>query len=562
MTNWTIGKRIILGFTSIIVISLILGLFAYTRILAINQSSNIIADQAVPIYENASLVKYNLTACTMMVYQSLLLNDKNEIEQLKAKMAALSESNTKAFGELEARLTKDSERTMLDKVKANRPIYIKARADLVAIGRPGADNEKEYTQAFKAFDVANDQYVKDLVALIQYSQTGQQTATLSIRSATTSSKAGIIICLGIALTVGTSLALVIIINVNRGLNAIAASLNEGSSQIASATNQLSSTSQLLAEGSSEQAASLEETSASMEEMTSIVQSNSNSVMESKKLADETRQTTTQSVDKMVELKTSVDEAQNASQQLTTAMEAIKTSSDSIAKIIKTIDEIAFQTNILALNAAVEAARAGEAGMGFAVVADEVRNLAKRSADASKETASIIEDSIRKSETGVRINGEVVKKLTDIDAKSRQVGDGLRTILDRVAKVDEAMGQIATASKEQTQGISQVNTALTQMDKVTQSSAASAEETASAAEELNAQAMELKRTVGDLMSLVSKTAATQPSSSEGPVSVLRKTNKRAATTIVLPKSSARAEKPLATGSGIPMDSDFHDIDSHN
>ena len=174
-------------------------------------------------------------------------------------------------------------------------------------------------------------------------------------------------------------------------------------------------------------------------------------------------------------------------QMSGAMEAIKASSDDIAKIIKTIDEIAFQTNILALNAAVEAARAGEAGMGFAVVADEVRSLAQRSAQAAKETSAKIEGAIGKANQGVQISGKV--------------GVALEEIVARVRQVDELAAEVASASREQSQGISQVNLAVGQMDKVTQSNAASAEESASAAEELNAQAATMKAVVGELLKIV-------------------------------------------------------------
>jgi methyl-accepting chemotaxis protein len=176
--------------------------------------------------------------------------------------------------------------------------------------------------------------------------------------------------------------------------------------------------------------------------------------------------------------------------MSAAMEAIRISSNDIAKIIKTIDEIAFQTNILALNAAVEAARAGEAGMGFAVVADEVRNLAQRSAQAAKETADKIEGAIAKTAEGVEVSGKVAQALNDIVTKVRQV--------------DELVTEVSGASREQTQGITQINVAISQMDKVTQSTAASAEESAAAAQELNAQAETMKQSVAELLQLVGGT----------------------------------------------------------
>jgi methyl-accepting chemotaxis protein len=233
------------------------------------------------------------------------------------------------------------------------------------------------------------------------------------------------------------------------------------------------------------------------------------------------------------------------------MEAIKVSSDDIAKIIKTIDEIAFQTNILALNAAVEAARAGEAGMGFAVVADEVRNLAQRSAQAAKETAGKIEGAIAKTSQGVEISATVAQTLKDIVTKVRQV--------------DELVAEVASASREQTQGISQINSAVSQMDKVTQSNAASAEESAAAAQELNSQAAAMKESVNKLLELVGgapKAAAPvvqRPSRPKGAALPIALTQVLADPA---PKKSSNGHAPaapvLAAGpqrGAIPMDGDF-------
>ena len=265
----------------------------------------------------------------------------------------------------------------------------------------------------------------------------------------------------------------IIRSISVPLKRISSELNHGADQAASAANQISAASQSLAEGASEQAAALEETSASLEEMSSMTKRNAETAGKVKELGSEARKAGDIGVQDM--------------SALVGAMDDIKRSSGDIAKIIKTIDEIAFQTNILALNAAVEAARAGEAGAGFAVVADEVRNLARRCAQAAKETASKIEDAVQKSARGADISAKVAKSLEEIVGKARQV--------------DEMAGEVAVASQEQSLGISQVNIAVTQMDKVTQSTAATAEESASASEELNAQAEALKAAVGELWQLV-------------------------------------------------------------
>jgi methyl-accepting chemotaxis protein len=271
----------------------------------------------------------------------------------------------------------------------------------------------------------------------------------------------------------TALVALIIRPVARRLDQMAQNLDAGSTQVSLASSQVASASQSLAEGASEQASSLEETSASLEEMSSMTKRNADSADSAKSLSAQTR--------------AAADAGAADMQEMSRAMTEVKAASDNIAKIIKTIDEIAFQTNILALNAAVEAARAGEAGAGFAVVADEVRSLAQRSAQAAKETAEKIENSIHKSQHGAQISDKVTASLAQIVTKARQV--------------DELVAEIAAASKEQAQGITQVNSAVSQMDKITQSNAASAEESASASEELNAQAASLKTSVNELSQLV-------------------------------------------------------------
>jgi methyl-accepting chemotaxis protein len=238
-------------------------------------------------------------------------------------------------------------------------------------------------------------------------------------------------------------------------------------QVASASGEVSSGSQTLAQGASEQASALEEISSSLQEMTSMTQQNALNTQEANSLSDTARERTSGGVESM--------------RRLAQAIEKIKGSSDQTAKIVKTIDEIAFQTNLLALNAAVEAARAGEAGKGFAVVAEEVRSLAMRSAEAAKNTSELIEGAVRDAQNGVTLSEEVVVALSQIE-----VGIG---------KVKDVVGEISASSEQQSQGIHQINVAVEQMNSVTQAVAANSEEAASASEELSSQAEVMQGLVG-------------------------------------------------------------------
>jgi methyl-accepting chemotaxis protein/methyl-accepting chemotaxis protein-1 (serine sensor receptor) len=271
----------------------------------------------------------------------------------------------------------------------------------------------------------------------------------------------------------TAFGALVVRSMTRSLRALAGEMSEGAAQVASAASQVSSSSQSLAQGASEQAASLEETSASSEEINSMARKNSEHSGSAANIV-----TTVQM--RFVETNQSLD-------QMVVAMGEIKTSSDKISKIIKTIDEIAFQTNILALNAAVEAARAGEAGMGFAVVADEVRNLAQRSAQAAKDTATLIEESIVRSNDG--------------QERVDQVATAIKAITEEAGKVKTLVDDVNEGSQEQARGIDQIGKAIAQMDQLTQQTAASAEESASAAEELNAQSTTLKDIVDRLTAIV-------------------------------------------------------------
>jgi methyl-accepting chemotaxis protein/methyl-accepting chemotaxis protein-1 (serine sensor receptor) len=286
------------------------------------------------------------------------------------------------------------------------------------------------------------------------------------------------------------------------IDEVAVKFGDGSRHVAGSASQVAASSQSLSKGSTEQAASLEEVSASMEEMASMTRKN----------AENSQQAAAQ----VAGTQALVTSANAALGELVTTMTRIRESSAKVSKIIKTIDEIAFQTNILALNAAVEAARAGEAGMGFAVVADEVRSLAQRSAQAAKDTASLIEESTSNAEAGGSRVDAVVRVMTSITESSSHI----KGLIDEVGE----------ASRQQAQGIDQVTQAVVQMERVTQTTAATAEETAASSEELNAQAERTMEQVNRLEWLVRgdrrplggqpmSQAAPQPALHAGPARVV-------------------------------------------
>jgi hypothetical protein len=306
--------------------------------------------------------------------------------------------------------------------------------------------------------------------------------------------------------------------ISRQLTALADDLGRASDQVRSSSSEISSSSQQMADGASEQAASLEEIAASLQEMSAGTQQTAAAAGESDRETGVAAEAARKGVEAM--------------QQMSSVIGEIKTSSDETARILKTIDEIAFQTNLLALNAAVEAARAGEAGKGFAVVAEEVRNLAQRSAEAARNTAQLIEASQQSADGGVR--------------STEQVSEILGEITGSVDRVKQLVGEVAAASKEQADGIGEINDAVSRLDQVTQGNAASAEESAAASKDLEHQARTVQDAVHGLRQVIAGGNASGPASASAAVAPV------AAAAVPAPSATAPSVKPAAPVAAPAMD----------
>ena len=541
MKNWTIGKRITLGFIGTLAILAVMALTSFILLSRIKGREQDILTGAIPGITASGQIKY--LACEIQVNILRLMATK-AVEARKTfedDMKAQENQMRKILDDYEKTIVRAEDREQFNRLTAARDAYIQARELVLEACRAGKDAEVQ--QLLPAGRSAYAAYLKECDGLFEENSKYGATAAAASQKIMLLANTSTTVMAVTGILLGIVLSYILVKGINRTLIRLSIALDEGSNQVASASRQVSGASQSLAEGASEQATSLEETSSSLEEMSSMTRRNTENAQKVNELARQAR--------------AAADTGASDMQAMGAAMDHIKASSDDIAKIIRTIDEIAFQTNILALNAAVEAARAGEAGMGFAVVADEVRNLAQRAAQSAKETSTKIENAATKTAQGVALTDKVAKSLQEIVTKAHQV--------------DELAAEVASASKEQSQGIEQVNIAVAQMDKVTQSNAANAEESASAAEDLNAQAVSLKDSVARLLQLVNGRSTVQmrmASASMGELDRVKKMTTVKAPARVLgndagkpPRQTDLESVTLATagrkGPGIPLEGDFKD-----
>jgi len=537
MKNWTVKKRIIAGFAVIVLLSIIMGILAWNTLRIIGEHTDQLAGENIPGLSKESLILQNLANAHLVLIRHVMTAKAEEKLADEARLKEIGDTITTLLADLDKSCLTPEEKTFCANMTQARKDYLAARIPILQLSDAGKNEEALallLTSGRTTYDVY-DKLCTDFNALETKTAT-DSAATIAgnVRSSIITLGSGVLA----ELVLSTLLGALVVTGLNRTLRRVSSSLDEEAEQVTAAAGQVSQASQSLAEGASEQAASLEETSSSLEEMSSMTKRNADNAQKANDLAKQARSAADKGVGDM--------------QAMSTAMEAIKTSSDDIAKIIKTIDEIAFQTNILALNAAVEAARAGEAGMGFAVVADEVRNLAQRSAQAAKETAAMIEGAISKTGQGVEISRRVAETLNEIVAKARQV--------------DELVAEVAGASREQTQGIAQINTSIGQIDKVTQSNAAGAQQSAAAAQELNSQAVAMTQSVTELLRLVG--SHRQPLEKATPQSRSQSVSSLGSVARTQPPGPSRQNgrahpapapaKKAHRGGGLPLEGDFRDF----
>jgi methyl-accepting chemotaxis protein len=512
----TIGKRMTFGFSLLTLITIGLGLFIHVKLRSIDQSTTSVATDSLPGLKTILQVKIVQGQNALNLQSYTIESDHTEMANIESNIKKVGGELVDLMDKYEKTITADEDRRQFEEIKRARMDFTTIRDRILTLTAANKADEARHlfnTEGKPALERID----KAIATSVEYNSNNADRQIISLTTAVNAGRTGLIIGISIAILVAIVVSILTIRAINNALKRIAASLSSGSEQVAAASSQVSSSSQSLAQGASEQAASLEETSSALEEMSSMTKKNAESAQQAAALA--------------ADAKSAADKGNREMDRMGTAIAEIEKSATETAKIIKVIDEIAFQTNLLALNAAVEAARAGEAGKGFAVVAEEVRNLAMRSAEAAKNTAAMIEESVKSAKNGVQIATEVGKTLAEITGSNQ--------------KVNALISEIAAASAEQAQGIGQVNTAVTQMDKVTQSNAAAAEESASASEELSSQAMELNGVVSILTQLVTgKESETSARAERRPV---RKSN--SAPQVKASKPKAAPHKSLQA---LPLD----------
>jgi methyl-accepting chemotaxis protein len=470
----SLGRKLLSGFAAMLALVLLtsVGSLLVTRNLNedLKRAANITARKQYLAGE-VSVATSEMASCEWGTVLSDMLSDKTHAEEYRERFRTSAAGLQKALNELNQLAEGRASRSMLQALDQQASLVLQGHNELAQ-----AMTKQQMDVALATFSQKVQPRLEEIgkAATLLLDQENLELATASAASASkaTRNTAATLAMALLAFAVGAGVFLVVR-HANAGLKTLAARIADNAAHVATAAKQVSAASQSLAQGASQQAASLEETSASTEEILSITRKNADHASEVAGLMQQTEQDSAESnrtLDRMVE-----------------QMKEIDGSSHKIARIIKVIDEIAFQTNILALNAAVEAARAGEAGLGFAVVADEVRNLAQRCAQAAHDTAALIEESIATSGDG--------------NSRLDQMAGAVRSMTQSAIRVKSLVDEVNLGSQEQAHGMEQISRAVLQMEKVTQRTATNAQQSASAGTALDKHASTLRDLVREMREMV-------------------------------------------------------------
>ena len=470
----TLSWRI--GFLSagLIGLSLLLAVSGFWSVLTLNGHVERLGGQVIPRIELLSRIVFDLQSFRVEVWRHVASPEPSVMRLCEQRQAVIEERLQRDLNEYRSQVTSPEDRENFERLESSWRLYHEIWINQVRpVSRLGTENEKAYDLAIRVGGPLFAQINTNLESIIKFnSDQGSQSAAQAASSASWA-KVIAISLFAASLLGGGVLAFLLNRNLNRTLRTAVVSLSESAGQVSSLASRMAGLASGLARGASQQAASVEETSATATEINAMAVANESNA--------------TSAIEIMRQSHQGFLSAGKTLEGLTTAMNDMVRSSAEIAKILNTIDAIAFQTNILALNAAVEAARAGEAGLGFAVVADEVRNLAQRCADAAKETAALVEKSINSTREG--------------SAAATEVVGCVQTLSRETTAALTQLNSVGQGSREQKSGLAQIAIALSQLERVTQEIAAAGEEASSSAKALVAQSGTVQHSVSNLGQLV-------------------------------------------------------------